>query len=114
MRRIRPLGLDHVFAILVVALLLTGCGAVGVVKTAANVTYKATKTTVKAAGTAAKWTYNGARKVTAKVTGSDDEAYEDSTSDYEDSDSDYVDADDTSDHTASTSSIRLPEVVKRP
>ncbi len=114
MRRHRLFGLDHFAVILVVALLLTGCGAVGVMKTAGNITYKATKTTVKAAGTAAKWTYNGARKVALKVTGSDDEAYEDSGSDYEDSDSDYADADDTSDHTASTTSIRLPEVVKHP
>lgn len=76
-------------------------------KTAANVTYKATKTTVKAAGTAAKWTYNGARKVARKVTGSDDEAPEDS-------DTDYGDADDPSDYTASTTSIRLPEVAKHP
>ena len=80
--------------------LLSGCGAVGVVQTAAGVTYQATKATVKAAGKATKWTYNGARKVVRKVRGTEDEPQSENT---------YDQAERTS-----TSSIHLPNVVERP
>ena len=81
------------------ASLLPGYGAVGVVQTAAGVTYQATKATVKAAGKATKWTYKGARKVVRKVRGAEDEPQSENT-------------DDQADRT-STSSIQLPKVVAR-
>ena len=91
------------FAVVLFCSTVAGCGVVG---TAADVTYRATKTTVKAAGGAVKWAYRGSRRAYQKVTASD-EAPEDYDADTQD-DAYY------SDHTASTKPIRLPEVVERP
>ena len=94
----------HLLAPLALAASLMGCGGIG---TAAGVTYAATKTTVKAAGGAVKWAYRGTRNAYRKVTDSDEDS-----SDYDET---YAEGDMADqDHTASTTAIRLPEVVEHP
>ncbi len=97
---------SRVLAVAIMASSVSGCGAVGVVGTAANVTYEATKTTVKAAGGAVKWAYRGVRNVAHKVSGHDDDEDAGSQTAQQDENHDSV-------HTGSTSTVRLPEVVKR-
>ena len=97
----------RLLALSVVVTIVSGCGAIAVASSTASLTYTAAQTTVKAAGSAVRWTYKGAQNLARKVRGGSDDP---------DSDNAYSEhrggADAT--HTASTSTIRLPEVKPRP